>query len=240
MDCDSKAQVSRATLRYALKVIYDGRGFAGSQIQPKQRTVEGEILKALEKVGARAENFRRACRTDRGVSAAGNVFAVTTDMALDASELNSCLPEDICILDIKRVSEDFNPRHAKRKVYKYFLLNDGYSIDAMRRAAGVLRGEHSFHNFCRLENGKNPVRKLSNIEIVEDGAFLILSFEGESFLWQMVRRLVTALKKAGRGEISIEELKKYFEPACRNKFKPSEPEPLILWSVKYNFDFLES
>lgn len=42
---------------------------------------------------------------------------------------------------------------------------------------------------------------------------------------------------AGRGEISIEKLRKYFEPACKDKFKPSEPEPLILWNVKYNFDF---
>ncbi|MDI6654416.1 MAG: tRNA pseudouridine(38-40) synthase TruA [Candidatus Hydrothermarchaeota archaeon] len=224
-------------MRHALKVYYDGSNFAGSQVQPNQRTVEGELLNAFKKLGARVEKFQSAGRTDKGVSAFGNVFAVTTDFKLKARALNNFLPGDIRVLAVREVPEDFNPRYeAIKRIYKYFLFDDGYDIKKIRQTAKLFEGEHSFHNFCILED-KNPVRKINKIAIKKSGGFLVLTFYGESFLWQMARRIVTALKMAGRSEISIEELKKYFEPACKNKFKPSEPEQLILWDVKYNFDF---
>jgi len=224
-------------MRFALKIYYDGRNFSGSQIQPDQRTVEGELLNAFKKLGAKIEKFQSAGRTDKGVSAFGNVFAVATDFKLEARALNSFLPGDVRVLAVKEVQEDFNPRYeAKERVYRYFLFDDGYDIKKIRSAAKFFEGEHSFHNFCILE-GRSPVRKIKKIMVKKQGDFLVLTFYGESFLWQMVRRIITALKMAGRSEISAEELKKYFEPACKNKFKPSEPEPLILWNVKYNFGF---
>jgi hypothetical protein len=74
--------------RVAVRVAYDGTCFAGSQRQPDQRTVEGELLRGLAKVGAlrSAEEARFQCasRTDRGVSAAGNVVAFDTSFRLDA------------------------------------------------------------------------------------------------------------------------------------------------------------
>ncbi|MFH1773720.1 MAG: tRNA pseudouridine(38-40) synthase TruA [Methanobacteriota archaeon] len=224
-------------LRYALKVYYDGSNFTGSQVQPNQRTVEGELLNAFKKLGARIEKFQSAGRTDKGVSAFGNVFAVTTDFKLKARALNNFLPDDIRVLAVREVPKDFNPRYeAIKRIYKYFLFDDGYDIKKIRQTAKLFEGEHSFHNFCILE-GRNPVRKIKKITVRKLGDFLVLTFYAESFLWQMIRRVVTALKMAGRSEISIEELKKYFEPACKNKFKPSEPKQLILWNVKYNFDF---
>ncbi|MBI5253086.1 MAG: tRNA pseudouridine(38-40) synthase TruA, partial [Euryarchaeota archaeon] len=178
-----------------------------------------------------------AGRTDKGVSAFGNVFAVTTQFELKARALNSFLPGDVRVLAVREVQEDFNPRYeAKERIYKYFLFDDGYDIKKIRSAAKLFEGEHSFHNFCILE-GRSAVRKIKKITVKKQSDFLVLTFYGESFLWQMARRIVTALRMAGRSEISIEELKKYFEPACKDKFKPSEPEPLILWNVKHNFDF---
>lgn len=224
-------------MRFALKIFYDGRNFFGSQVQPDQRTVEGELLNAFKKLGARIEKFQSAGRTDRGVSALGNVFAATTDFKLKPRMLNNFLPGDVRVLAAKEVPEDFNPRYeAKERVYKYFLFNDGYDIKKIRSAAKLFEGEHSFHNFCILE-ARSAVRKIKKITVKRQGDFLVLTFYGESFLWQMIRRIVTALRMTGRSEISIEGLKKYFEPACKNKLKPSEPEPLILWNVKYNFDF---
>lgn len=86
--------------RYALKVYYDGSNFFGSQRQPNQRTVEGELLSAFKKLGAKIEKFQSAGRTDKGVSAFGNVFAVTTQFELKARALNSFLPGDVRVLAI--------------------------------------------------------------------------------------------------------------------------------------------
>ncbi len=223
--------------RYALKTYYNGKNFFGSQIQPDQRTVEGELLNAFKKLGARAEKLQSAGRTDRYVSALGNVFAVTMEFKPKPRMLNSFLSSDIRILAAKEVQEDFNPRYeATERIYKYFLLNNGGDIKKIRQATKLFEGEHSFHNFCILE-GRSPVKKIKKITVKKLGDFLVLTFYGESFLWQMIRRIVTALRAAGRSEISIQKLRKYFEPARKNKFLPSPAEPLILWNVKYNFDF---
>jgi tRNA pseudouridine38-40 synthase len=226
-------------MRLAVELYYDGRNFYGSQVQPDKRTVEGELLKGLEKYGIRAGNFQRAARTDRGVSALGNVYAFDADSRVTPRALNSFLPRDIRALSIQEVPADFHPRfEAVMKVYKYFLYDEGYSLRKMQGAAEIFVGEHSFHNFSRIEGKKNPVRKLNRIEVNRRGDILILTFLGESFLWEMVRRMVSALKAAGKGGITRDELRKCFDPNLDKKFPPSPAAGLILWKVKYPFEFI--
>lgn len=221
-----------------MKVYYDGGDFYGTQIQSDRRTVEGEILKALNKLRAGVRNFQSAARTDRGVSALGNVYAFDTDRSLLPRAVNSFLPSDIRVLAAMEVSAEFNPRYdARLKVYKYFLYDEGYELEKMRRVATLLEGVHSFHNFCRLERNKDPVRRLKKILIDKHGDVIVLTFVGESFLWQMVRRLVTALRKAGEGGISMEELRERLEVSCSKKFPPSPSENLVLWEIRYDFEF---
>lgn len=224
-------------MRLALKVYYNGRDFHGSQIQPRKRTVEGELLKSLEKLGIAASNFQRAARTDRGVSALGNVYAFDADKDVSPRALNSFLPRDIRVLSAIVVPAGFNPRFgAQEKVYKYFLYDEGYSLRKMREAAMEFQGKHSFHNFSIIEK-KNPIRKISRVEVKRHGDIFVLAFRGESFLWQMVRRVVTALKLTGKGALSRTELRKYFDPAVSEKFPPSQAEGLVLWEIKYPFKF---
>ena len=112
--------------RYAIKVCYEGRGFSGSQRQPALRTVEGEFLSALDGLKINYTDFKAAGRTDRGVSALGNVFALTTESGLISPRIiNSELPLDIRVLAVKTVVSGFNPRFAVERVYKYFLPDGG-------------------------------------------------------------------------------------------------------------------
>jgi len=224
-------------MRYALKVYYNGRNFYGSQVQPDKRTVEGDLLKAFSALGAKVEGFQGAGRTDRGVSALGNVYAVTTDINLKARALNSHLSRDVRVLSVKAVHDDFKARkEAIERVYKYFLPADGLDIKAMQRASKLFEGEKSFHNFCKT-SPRPTTRNLKKIAIEKKDDFLVLSFVGDSFLWEMARRITNALKMVGSGEINADDLKKYFEPDKRAKLPPAPPEGLVLWKVMYDFEF---
>jgi tRNA pseudouridine38-40 synthase len=226
-------------MRYALKVFYDGEGFFGSQIQQEKRTVEGEFKKALVKLKIKYREFSSAGRTDKGVSALSNVFALTTDSNLIKPRvINSYLPDDIRITASCKVKSTFNPRHAQERIYKYFLLDEGYNLTALREAATSFKGTKSFHNFSHTDR-RSPIRRINFINVEKRGEMLILTISGESFLWQMVRRIITALKMAGKGEISKSDLMRYFEPEFERKIKPSIANSLVLWEVRYDFDFKE-
>ncbi|RLF61090.1 MAG: tRNA pseudouridine(38-40) synthase TruA [Thermoplasmata archaeon] len=221
--------------RYALKVFYNGKNFYGSQIQPNVRTVEGELRKALGKF-CEFYDFKGAARTDRGVSALGNVFALTTEFKLQPRIINAHLPEDIFVLGLREVNLDFNPmKEAKERIYKYFLVDDEYDLDKIKKASKIIEGKHSFHNFT-ISN-ENPIRTINYIEVEKKNGIIILTFSGKSFLWQMVRRLTTALKLVGKGELTIKDLKNLFKKEINKKIKASEPEFLILWDIKYDFKF---
>jgi tRNA pseudouridine38-40 synthase len=226
-------------MRHAIEVYYDGRGFHGSQIQPDRRTVEGELLRALREFGISPGDFQGAARTDRGVSALANVYAFSSPRRPVPKAINSFLPPDVRVLGSAVVDDGFHPRReAKEKIYRYFLFNKGYDLGKMRRAAGIYRGVHSFHNYCRRD-ARETVRRLRSIELERNGEVLVITFIGESFLWEMVRRLVTALRRAGKGEVSIEELRESLMEGVEMVFPPSPPEGLVLWRVVYDFSFME-
>jgi tRNA pseudouridine38-40 synthase len=222
---------------YVLKIFYRGEGFSGSQRQPDERTVEGEFINALDSLRIDFSDFKAAGRTDRGVSALGNVFALTTDSELISPRIiNSELPGDIRVLAAQRVATAFNPRHALERVYKYFLADVGYDTGEMKRAAMEFVGEKSFHNFSQADD-RNTIRKIKKIDIEKQGDVIVLTISGESFLWQMVRRMTTALKMAGRGEISATDLRELLNIETEKNIPPSAPENLVLWDVRYDFEF---
>lgn len=201
------------------------------------RTVEGEFLTALNSLKIDFSGFKAAGRTDSGVSALGCVFAFTTESKMIKPRIiNSKLPSDIRVLAVAQVAPDFNPRRATARVYKYFLPDSGYDTTKMKRAAKVFAGERSFHNFS-VADDRNQLRRIRDIEIQKTGGVLILTIVGESFLWQMVRRMVTALKMAGHGEISAADLRALLDISIDKKISPSAPENLVLWDTVYNFKF---
>lgn len=154
---------------YRLTLSYDGSAFAGSQIQPGQRTVQGELESALRRLGGLGASSTFAGRTDRGVHAFGQVVAVTfPEWRATAGELERALaarlPGDIAARQVSESDHAFNPRFdAAWREYRYWLapgvaspflgryawlLRDGLNSARMNQAAASLLGTHDFASFA--------------------------------------------------------------------------------------------
>lgn len=226
--------------RAAVKLAYDGRCFHGFQRQPDRRTVEGEVLRALGRIGAvRSANearFKGASRTDRGVSALGNVVAF--DTAFRRGELLRALnaeTDDVYYYGIADVPFSFSPRRARARWYRYFLRREGLDADLVGAAAAVFRGKHDFRAFCR-EDGRSTVRKIDSIDVSGVGDFLIIDVRARDFLWNMVRRMVGAMTEVALGRSEIGEVAEMLERGARS-FGLAPAENLVLMDVVYDFDF---
>ena len=230
-------------MRVALKFAYDGKDFSGYARQPGRQTIEQALLDLLIKRkildDAKTSCFRTASRTDRGVSALGNVCAF--DTACSKKKIYRLLTNetsDIFIYGVQSVEPGFYPRHAKQREYRYYLRRNDLDVDALLSAAGLFTGEHNFQNFARVEPYKNPVRTIDNIVIVEKKDFLILDFYAQTFLWNQIRRIVSVLEKRGKGVLLNEQIHAALvHPETKVDFQIAAPEPLILKDVVYDFSF---
>lgn len=214
-------------MRYAARVEYDGTGFAGFQVQPGARTVQGELEAALHRVrgGGEAIRVTGAGRTDAGVHAAGQVIAFTwTGRRMSARELGraigAVLPPDVAIGRLRRVPPGFSPRRAAvRREYRYTIWNGPRSplreryalgirerldVTAMDAAAQVLVGRHDYSAFGGRH--RQPIRTLSGIRVRRTGRTITVDVVGDAFLRQMVRSIVAALLRVGRGTATASDL----------------------------------
>jgi tRNA pseudouridine38-40 synthase len=210
------------TLR--LLIEYDGTGFAGWQRQDGQRTVQGCLEQAFEKMVGQPVVVRGAGRTDAGVHALGQVASVEVVSRIPSlgflRGLNTHLPPEIAILDLADAPAGFDARHdARGKIYRYEVWNhpvrsphharwswhvyDPLDTHAMREAAAVLVGEHDFRAFRSSDCDRlNTVRILRRVDVRRDGARLTLEVEGTAFLRNMVRILAGTLVDVGRGKLT--------------------------------------
>ena len=210
-----------------LKFAYDGTKFYGYQRQTGLRTVEGEILKVLQEYGI-ADKIRSASRTDRGVSALGNVISIGASMKPRdvIGILNSNLRD---IFFHSYVISDENPRFARMRWYRYH-LPPIYDLSILRDVARIFQGEHDFRNFTRARN--NTVLKIDKIEVKEENGTIVVDFFARYYLWNLIRRIVAAMESYASGKVFDEEV---FEK--KTHFGLAPPEPLILMDVQYDFPF---
>lgn len=155
--------------RLVLVVSYDGTGFAGSQVQPAARTVQGELDAAIARIAGIRPTTRFAGRTDRGVHAAGQVVSLEDPrpewpVERFARALNAVLPDDLAVVRAGRTDGGFDARYdARWREYRYRAWFGGRaplaertvwrahgSVDpaAMREAAAALLGTHDFAAFA--------------------------------------------------------------------------------------------
>lgn len=233
-------------MRIALKFAYDGRKFHGFARQPNLRSVEGDLLNTLIKLNiisdVKKSCFRLSSRTDKGVSAIGNVVAFNTDnFNLKFLKVISDNMNDIITYGFAKIHEDFNPRFANYRFYRYYLNNKNFDIEKVIFAATLFIGEHNFSNFARVESKKDPVKKIENIIFNFEKNFLIIDFYAENFLWNQIRRIISALIKIGIGKITYDQiLNALNNPHIKVDFGLSPAEPLILKDIIYDFKFLYS
>jgi len=225
-------------MRLALKIAYDGRAFFGHQRQPDARTVEGECLRALKAAGILKDPkeafFRSASRTDRGVSAVGNVIAFHSSLPAEAAvgAFND-KARDVWAWAVAEVPDDFHPRRAIERWYRYHLFEE-LSLGPLREAAAEFEGEHDFRSFTS-EPVERPL-SIRRIEVQRDGRAILVDVYARSFRRGMVRRIVAALVVHARGDATLEEIRGALR-GMRRDFGSVPPEPLFLMDVRFPFDF---
>ena len=212
-----------APVRYRAQVEYDGTDFAGFQVNPGKRTVQGVLEDALARLGDGV--IRRvdgAGRTDAGVHATGQLIGFSYAGRLTATELGvalaAILPRDVAVRDIRPAPEGFNPRYAARyREYRYTIWNgppsplhertafgvrDPLDTVAMASAASAFIGRHDFRAFGAGD--RNPVRIVMAVRVGRSGRYVTIDVRADSFLRGQVRRMVGLLLEIGRGEMEID------------------------------------
>ncbi|MBN2110259.1 MAG: tRNA pseudouridine(38-40) synthase TruA [Methanosarcinaceae archaeon] len=206
-------------MRVALKIAYVGTGYHGSQIQPDVGTIEGELFRALTELGIienpKDAGYSSAGRTDAGVHAREMVIAFDTDKPNLAIPrvINSRLPNVIWAWARAEVPDDFDPRRwATSRRYRYVMSREQYDISRIRSASKILLGTHDFINFCIREGDQSTTRTIEKIDVRVSGTLTKIDIQADSFLWNMVRRIVTALTMVGSGVRDEEWLQQMLEP----------------------------
>jgi tRNA pseudouridine38-40 synthase len=264
MSADSLAARKRRPHRYdaslqghKLTIAYRGTEFAGWQMQPGKRTVQGCIEDALAKIWGGRVILQGSGRTDTGVHALGQVASFNAPRQHAAHvvqrALNANLPRDVRIVGCRLVSAAFHARFdATGKTYRYLIWNDPVQdpftfdthfhipleldLGGMRRAARLLVGRHDFASFTSNPGyeRESTVRTMRRASVVRDGRQIVCHFSADGFLYRMVRNLVGALVKVGKGKISAAEFGDILR-ACRRSAAP-ETAPacgLYLMNVRY-------
>ncbi|CAN6543741.1 unnamed protein product [Malus baccata var. baccata] len=248
----------------ALKVMYFGQRFYGfaseAQMDP---TIESEIFKALEKtrllVGDKKESqYSRCGRTDKGVSAVGQVIALYLRSNLKeicenneegeidyVRVLNRALPEDIRVFGWCPVPLDFNARFScLGREYYYLFWGQNLNLLAMESAGRKFVGEHDFRNFCKMDalNVHNFRRKITSFAVspcdvrFDENQLWAIKIKGSAFLWHQVRCMVAVLFFIGQGHESPDVVDALLDTS-RTPRKPQytmAPEiPLVLQSCEF-------
>lgn len=175
-----------------------------------------------------------AARTDRGVSAVGQVIALDCLKSPNLDRLNDSLPEDIAVLAAAKVKPDFNPRiQARGKHYRYVCeAPPGFDLPLAHQAAKLLEGTHDFRHLCKHERGRSTIGELEYASVHEQ-KILEFDFIAQAFLWQQVRRMVGVLLAVGMGKLSLDGLKRMLEGRAKQAMRPAPAEGLVLVSVRY-------
>ena len=214
------------TQRFWAQVEYDGTDLAGFQLQAQERTVQGEIERALQEVTGVETRVIGAGRTDSGVHARGQVIAFNAEWRHEMADLhralNAVLAADVAIVQVGIAPEGFHPRFdAVSRTYRYTLSTQPWrsplnrrtawhvpyqlDIDRMAQASRCLIGTHDFSTFGRPPQGDNPVRTVSQAEWATAAEWVTFDITANAFLYHMVRSLVGSLVQVGAGQLSAAE-----------------------------------
>ncbi len=243
---------------FRLTLCYEGTRYKGWQRQGNtpdtlQAKLEGLLSRLLEQ----EVELAGSGRTDAGVHARRQVCSFRAETERGCGELLAALrehlPEDIGALALEEAEPRFHARlSCTGKTYVYRVWNSAapcvferrcvypfpaaLDVPAMERAAALLVGTHDFTGFCgNRRMKKSAVRTLRRIELAREGEELRLRFEGDGFLYHMVRILVGTLLEVGTGERSAEEMPELL--ASRDRARAGFTAPakgLTLWDVEYD------
>lgn len=221
---------------------YDGSKYSGYQKQPKMKTVQGELEKALKQLNAgKNVSVVASGRTDAGVHAYNQRAHFDMDTKITSEKMkqaiNSLIPDDIYVKKIFEVDENFHARFdvkAKEYIYKInmgtynpiekdyvFQYNKKLDISEMERALKYLEGTHDFRSFVKIDEEKDDytrtIVQTTLIREVKNVNQITISILGTGFMRYMVRNIVGMLIEIGEGKYKSEEIINILKAKDRTK-----------------------
>ncbi|MCH1535041.1 MAG: tRNA pseudouridine(38-40) synthase TruA [Schleiferiaceae bacterium] len=247
-------------MRTLLRLAYDGAPFCGWQIQPNDRTVQGDLDDALSKLLRQPIQTMGAGRTDTGVHA--KEMFVHFDWSPEYGEgalnldqlvyrLNRFLDPAIYIYEAREVPHDWHARFdATSRSYEYALCTSGSpfwrdkawmvdqmpDVEKMNAAAERLLEETDFASFCKTgSDNKTTICQVTRAEWILEADVLVFHITADRFLRNMVRAIVGSLYEVGRGKWSVDDFEARMAQKNRGAMGTSAPaQGLYLTEVTYN------
>jgi tRNA pseudouridine38-40 synthase len=243
-----------------LLVSYDGTDFSGWQRQNADRSVQGEMEKALERLHKRPVQLVGSGRTDSGVHAAGQVAHFRSPIPSIPPEkyvmaLNALLPRDVRVLESREASPDFHARFdAKSRTYRYFIIcgRPGLPhelryawqiwrrprVEVLNAMAAALLGETDCSTFATpKDSSESRCRFISHARFQPEGDTLVFEIRANAFLWKMVRSVVGSLLHYEEKGATVADFAAVAASRDRALAGPTAPpQGLFLWRIEYYRD----
>lgn len=242
--------------RYKLKISYDGTHYSGWQVQPNAPSIQETLETAFKRLIGEKVRVIGSGRTDAGAHALGQIAHVDFETPFPQDmlprALNNYLPKDIRLIEATIVDSSFHAQYsAKRKVYHYHLWTERFvhpfvrlyrhhvsmplDLEAIKEAFPYFIGKHDFTTFANVGSSvKENVRQLYKLEMIPQEGGLRFEFEGEGFLYKMVRNIMGALIEVGLGRLSPKEIPQLLKAKDRRAAGRACPaHALFLMEVSY-------
>ncbi len=245
--------------KYKMTIAYDGTNYGGWQVQPNAVSIQALIVQALGVILRIPTSIIGSGRTDAGVHALGQAAHFTMNRPIDISKtiasLNGLLPDEIRILEIVEVPTNFHARYsAVSKTYHYrlhldkvpdpFKIRYAYHVphpidlSLLKDAASQFIGVHDFTSFANAANrgtaAKDAVRTIQRLDVIQEPGGVRLEFEGDGFLYKMVRNIVGTLLDICAGKIAKDQIPIILSAKDRRLAgRSAPPHGLYLVKVKY-------
>jgi tRNA pseudouridine38-40 synthase len=244
--------------RLKLIVTYDGAPFAGWQSQSHRNTVQDHLERAFDRVTGGSVRVHGAGRTDAGVHALAQCAHVdVSNKSLSADRwtkaLNALLPSAIRVLRCRYVSQEFHARlSARGKFYRYRIwtapilppfeycrawhIAQPLDLKILKSAAERFVGTHDFAPFAANRGKPEPstIRTINSVRVRQKGPCITIEFDGDGFLYKMVRLMVGALVKCALRKMRIEEITSRLHSGKAGSARFAAPaEGLYLLRVRY-------
>lgn len=240
-----------------LIIEYEGTAYSGWQSQDNVIGIQKVIESAIEKTTGEKAKLIASGRTDAGVHAKGQVANFFTNSTIPGEKfiypLNINLPLDVRVIKSEEVDLNFHSRFsATKKRYRYVIyngkapsplyrnfsyhVNRNLNIEEMQKCIKYIVGEKDFRSFMGPKSVVHTtVRELYSMEIIKNGNFIEIVFEGKSFLRNMIRIIVGTLIHVGTGRIKSIDVEKIIEGRKRSLAGPTAPpQGLFLEKVYYD------
>jgi tRNA pseudouridine38-40 synthase len=242
-----------------LLIAYDGTDFCGWQRQEggRERTVQGVIEEALEKMHGRHINLTGSGRTDSGVHAVGQVANFYTGIKSIAAgrfapALNGLLPQDARVIESCETASGFHARFsACMRTYRYhFICSTAIlpherrynlrlrrfpNLEVLNAYGRLLLGERDCSLFAGAgDTCKSMSRYIYRSSFFMEGGRLIFEISANAFLRKMVRSIAGTFLHYEEKGTPLEKLRGLIASGERRLAGPTlPPQGLFLWKVDY-------